>query len=141
MNRLALALLLASAALALSGCPVTMDRSTTMPRLAHAIGGEVTDAVVLEDHNQLVEDIVQSGVMEGMFQSEVEQAIGRGTECGTRDLCREHHFRADDWTYEVGHAPGDPSLPAGPTLVVGFDRTGRVDNTYYSVRRGPQAHP
>jgi len=118
-----------------------MDRSTTLPRLQRAIGEEVSGTVVLEDHNQLVQNIVESGVLEGMFESEVEQALGRGQDCGTRDVCSAHGFRASDWTYEVGHAPGDPSLPAGPTLVVGFDRTGRVDNTYYQVRRGPASHP
>lgn len=137
MPRLALCVV---AALLFPGCPVTMDRGTTMPRLAQAIGAEVTDAEVLENHNQLVEDIVRSGVMEGMFESEVTEAIGRGEDCGTRSLCRDHGFRPEDWTYEVGHAPGDPSLPAGPTLVVGFDRTGRVINTYYTERRGAEAH-
>ncbi len=140
MTRPSLAAFACLVALGLSGCPHTMDRSTTLSRLQRAIGEEVTGTVVLEDHNQLVENIVQSGVLEGMFQHEVEEAIGRGTECGTRELCSVHHFRADDWTYEVGHAPGDPTLPAGPTLVVGFDRTGRVDNTYYQVRRGPESH-
>lgn len=140
MNRLA-ALSLCFSGLALAGCPHTMDRQTTLPRLRTAIDGEVTDTATLEDHNQLVEDIVQSGVLEGMFESEVEQALGRGQDCGTRDVCASHGFRGSDWTYEVGHAPGDPTLPAGPTLVVGFDRTGRVDNTYYQVRRGPSSHP
>ncbi len=138
MTRIALASL--ALALFVSGCPTTMNRQETLPRLRTAIDGEVTGAADLEDHNQLVENIVQSGVLEGMFESEVEQALGRGQDCGVRDICAAHHFRASDWTYEVGHAPGDPSLPAGPTLVVGFDRTGRVDNTYYQVRRGPASH-
>lgn len=141
MTRLTVLALLSFVVLALAGCPVTMDRSTTLPRLQRAIGEEVTGTTVLEDHNQLVENIVQSGVLEGMFQQELIDTIGRGTECGTRELCATHHFRPDDWTYDVGHAPGDPSLAAGPTLVVGFDRTGRVDNTYFQVRRGPQEHP
>lgn len=120
---------------ALAGCPTTMDRTTTLPRLRTAIDGEVAGPTDLADHNQLVENVVQSGVLEGMFESEVQEALGRGQDCGTRDICAQHGFRASDWTYEVGHAPGDPSLPAGPTLVIGFDRTGRVDNTYYQVRR------
>jgi hypothetical protein len=141
MTRFSLVSVAAFLGLVLAGCPTTMDRSTTLPRLQRAIGAEVTGAVELEDHNQLVEDVVHSGVLEGMFQSELEEALGRGTECGARELCAQHHFRQTDWTYDVGHAPGDPSLPAGPTLVVGFDRTGRVDNTYYQVRRGPESHP
>lgn len=141
MTRLSLLTFAASLALCLAGCPTTLDRSATLPRLQRAIGEEVSGTTVLEDHNQLVESVVQSGVLEGMFQSELEEAIGRGTECGARELCAQHHFRQTDWTYDVGHAPGDPSLPAGPTLVVGFDRTGRVDNTYYQVRRGAESHP
>jgi hypothetical protein len=121
-------------AFALSGCPPHVDRASTLPRLHTAIGEEVSGATVLDAHNQLVRDVVESGVLEGMFQQEVQDALGRGTECGTRELCAQHGFRATDWTYDVGHAPGDPNLPAGPTLVVGFDRTGRVHDTYYSVR-------
>jgi hypothetical protein len=134
MHRIVLSSLVL-AALALSGCPRTMDRPSTLAHLQRAIGEEVTGGPVLDDHNQLVRDIVESGVLEGMFQQEVQDAIGRGEECGTRDLCHAHGFVPSDWTYEIGHAPGDPSLPAGPTLVIGFDRTGRVNNTYYSLRR------
>jgi hypothetical protein len=136
-----LALVATVLAFVLPGCPTTMDRHTTLPRLRTAIEGEVTGTTELEDHNQLVENVVQSGVLEGMFESEVQEALGRGQDCGGREICSAHGFRETDWTYEVGHAPGDPSLPAGPTLVVGFDRTGRVDNTYYQVRRGPASHP
>jgi hypothetical protein len=126
---------LVAIALCVAGCPHTLDRSTTLPRLHAAIDEEVSGPTVLEDHNTLVHDVVESGVLEGMFQQEVQDALGHGAECGTRELCAQHGFRPSDWTYEVGHAPGDPSLPAGPTLVVGFDRTGRVNNAYYSVRR------
>lgn len=140
MARLLVLTLTISLALGLAGCPTTLDRSATLPRLQRAIGEEVSGTVQLEDHNQLVEDVVRSGVLEGMFQAELEEAIGRGDECGVRPVCAQHHFRATDWTYDVGHAPGDPTLPAGPILVVGFDRTGRVDNTYYQVRRGPESH-
>ena len=122
-------------ALAVAGCPHTMDRATTLPRLHAAIGEEVSGTVVMHDHNELVENVVRSGVLEGMRQDEVQEALGRGQECGARELCHEHGVVASDWTYEVGHAPGDPSLPAGPTLVVGFDRSGHVNNAYYQVRR------
>ena len=117
----------------LAGCPTTADRST-LPRLHAAISEEVSGPTVLDEHNHLVESVVQSTVLEGMFQQEVQDALGRGTECGTRELCAQHGFRPTDWTYDVGYAPGHPDLPAGPTLVVGFDRTGRVINTYYQVR-------
>jgi hypothetical protein len=50
-------------------------------------------------------------------------------------MCRDHGFRPSDWTYEVGRQQGDPSLPAGPTLIVGFDHQGHVIRTYYVTRR------
>jgi hypothetical protein len=122
-------------ALALSGCPRTMDRPSTLTRLRAAIDEEVAGPVVLEDHNQLVEDIVQTAVLEGMYESEIQEAIGRGDDCGVREMCRDHGFRPSDWTYEVGRQPGDPALPAGPTLIIGFDHQGHVVRTYYVTRR------
>lgn len=116
-------------------CGAAVDHSATLGRLRTAISAEVTDDTVREDHNRLVEDVANSGALEGMFQREVVDAIGRGQECGTSELCADHDFRPTDWTYDVGHAPGDPSLPAGPTLIVGFDSTGRVERTYYRTRR------
>jgi hypothetical protein len=126
---------LALTMLVISGCPMTMDRPSTLTRLRTAIDEEVAGPTVLEDHNQLVEDIVRSSVFEGMYESEVQEALGRGEDCGVRELCRDHGFRPSDWTYEVGRLEGDPSLPAGPTLVIGFNRQGRVDRTYYVTRR------
>ena len=58
---------------------------------------------------------------------------------GTVCVFARHDFRESDWLYEVGHAPGDPDLAAGPTLIVGFDSTGRVDRTFYMTRRTPVA--
>lgn len=121
--------------LLVAGCPRTMDRPSTLTRLRSAIDEEVSGAVVLEDHNQLVEDVVSTSVLEGMYESELQEALGRGDECGVRPLCSEHGFRASDWTYEVGRQAGDPALPAGPTLIVGFNRQGRVERTYYMTRR------
>lgn len=124
---------------ALAACGPAADRQGSLTRLRAAIDAEVTDAVVLEDHNQLAEDVSNSGVLEGMFQHELSESLGRGTNCGVSDLCASHDFRATDWIYEVGRAPGDPELSAGPTLIVGFDSTGRVDRTFYMTRRTPAA--
>jgi hypothetical protein len=122
-----------------SACGPGVDREGSLTRLRAAIDAEVTDAVVLEDHNQLAEDVSNGGVLEGMFQHELSERLGRGQNCGANELCARHDFRATDWIYEVGHAPGDPELPAGPTLIVGFDSTGRVDRTFYMTRRTPVA--
>lgn len=117
-----------------AGCGAA-DHTATLRRLSAAMTAEVASPEILEDHNRLVEDVVSSGALEGLFQREVTERIGRGQECGSSELCADHGFRPTDWMYDVGHAPGDPGLPAGPTLVVGFDTSGRVIDTYYRTRR------
>lgn len=119
----------------IAGCGARQDHTATLHSLHEAMSAEVTDAEVLERHNRLAEDVVNGGALDGMFQRDVVAAIGRGQECGGRVICAEHDFRAADWVYDVGHAPGDPGLPAGPTLIVGFDHTGRVDRTFFLTRR------
>lgn len=135
MNRLALGALFVLAGFVLAGCGARADHTATLHNLREALDAEVTDAEVLERHNQLAEDVVNAGALEGMFEREVVAAIGRGQDCGGRTICDEHGFEPNDWVYDVGHAPGDPELPAGPTLLVGFDSTGRVDHTSYLTRR------
>lgn len=119
----------------LFGCGARQDHTATLASLREAVHAEVTDAEVLERHNRLTEDVVQAGALEGMFEREVTAAIGRGQNCGSSSLCADHGFGPSDWIYDVGHAPGDPGLPAGPTLIVGFESTGRVDRTYFLTRR------
>ncbi len=125
----------ATAGVWVASCGAAADHTATLRRLHEAMSAEVASSEVLEDHNRLVEDVVSSGALEGLFQREVTERIGRGQTCGTSELCAEHGFRPTDWIYDVGHAPGDPDLPAGPTLVVGFDSSGRVIDTYYRTRR------
>lgn len=131
----AFAALLAACGLGAAGCGPAIDREATLGRLRDALGAEVTGVVVLEDHNRLAEDVSRAGLLEGLFQRELVARIGRGQNCGTSALCARHGFRPTDWLYDVGHAPGDPELPAGPTLLVGFDTTGRVDRTFSMTRR------
>ena len=123
----------------LTACPPAVDRPGTLRQLRAALDAEVSDATVLENQNQLAEDVSRGGALEGMFQHELGEALGRGTNCGSSELCARHDFRATDWIYELGHAPGDPDLAAGPTLIIGFDSTGRVDRTFYLTRRTPVA--
>jgi hypothetical protein len=137
--RILVAFLSLTALAAAPACGASVDRPSTLRRLRSAIEAEVSDQTVLEDHNQLAEDVGRSGVLEGMFQHELQEALGRGTNCGASELCARHDFRATDWMYELGHAPGDPDLAAGPTLLVGFDSTGRIDRTFYLTRRTPVA--
>ncbi len=116
----------------LAGCGATVDREGTLTRLRAALDEDVSDAAVLEDHNQLVESLRDGNVLDGMRQYEVQEALGRGQECGTRPLCAEHGFRETDWFYEVGRRE---DLPWGPTIIIGFDRQGIVDNVYTLTRR------
>ena len=126
-------------ALVFVGCMPAVDRPGTLARLRGVIRAEVTNVSVLEQHNQVARDTSESGALEGMFQHELEDAIGRGTECGANHLCAQHDFRGNDWLYELGHAPGDDQLAAGPTLIVGFDSTGRVSRTFYMTRSAPHS--
>lgn len=118
--------------LALAACGPGVDREGTLTRLRAAIDEDVSEPTVLEDHNQLVENVRDGNVFDGMRRSEVEAALGRGQECGARELCAQHGFRDTDWVYEVGRRD---DLPWGPTIIVGFDRQGIVDNVYTLTRR------
>ncbi|MCA9611007.1 MAG: hypothetical protein KC619_35680 [Myxococcales bacterium] len=131
---LALLLLLCVGASA-PGCGgASVDREATFARLREAMTEELAqgDATTLEDHNQLVENVRDGNVFDGMRRFEVEEALGRGTECGPRPICSEHGFLATDWIYEVGQREG---VPWGPTMVIGFDRQGIVEHVYTLTRR------
>ncbi|HJL14760.1 MAG TPA: hypothetical protein RMH99_03835 [Sandaracinaceae bacterium LLY-WYZ-13_1] len=118
-----------------AGCGgASVDRETTLARLRDAMQEEIPpgEEAVLEDHNQLVERVRDGNVLDGMRRFEVEEALGRGQECGARELCARHEFAPDDWVYEVGRRDG---LPWGPTIIVGFDRQGIVNDVYTLTRR------
>jgi len=112
----------------------SVDREGTLARLRAAITEEVPpgDTATLEDHNQIVEQVRDADLLDGMRRFEVEEALGRGQECGDRALCAEHDFRPTAWVYEVGRRDG---LPWGPTIIVGFDRQGIVTDVYTLTRR------
>jgi len=136
MPRFVPVVLIASTLLcAIPGCGgASVDREGTLSRLRVAITTELVDgdATALEDHNQLVEDIRDGNVLDGMRRFEVEEALGRGQECASRPLCTRHDLDPTDWIYEVGRRDG---LPWGPTIVVGFGRQGIVDRVYTLTRR------
>ncbi|MGE0788720.1 MAG: hypothetical protein AB7S26_23815 [Sandaracinaceae bacterium] len=122
-------------ALCLGACGgASVDRDTTLARLRNALSEEIAqgDTATLEDHNQLVEQVRDHGLLDGLRRSEVEQYLGRGQECGTRPICSEHGFDGNAWIYEVGRRDG---LPWGPTIVVGFGQQGFVEDIYTLTRR------
>ena len=116
------------------GCGASVDREATLSSLRAALTADLPpgDAATLERHNRLVEDARDGDVFLDMRRAEVQEALGRGQECGTRDLCARQGFEPDDWVYEVGQRDG---VPWGPTLIVGFDRQGIVTNVYTLTRR------
>jgi hypothetical protein len=84
-----------------------------------------------KQHSRLVEKALESDALQGMTRTEVKQTIGRGDPCSRHPRCAEHGFAGDDWFYTVGRMGtqgGDPG-PL-PLLIVGFDRTGRVNRTW-----------
>ena len=116
------------------GCGASIDRQTTLDALRVALAEEIPsdDPTILENHNQLVVDAREGNVFLEMRRSEVQEQMGRGQECGARDLCARGGFEADDWVYEVGQRDG---VPWGPTLILGFDRQGVVEHVYSLTRR------
>jgi hypothetical protein len=124
-------LLLLALLVLVPSCGPGVNRVELLGQLRSAIEEEVPDEDVLDAHNAVVLRVRETNVLQGMRRSEVEEAIGRGTECGSRELCAREEFRPTDWTYEVGLRDG---VPWGPTLIVGFDREGRVDGVYTLTR-------
>lgn len=114
-------------------CGASVDRETTLSRLREAMQVELPpgEAALLEEHNQLVLTVRDGNVLDGMRRFEVEEAIGRGENCGVSDLCARHDFQATDWIYEVGRRDG---TPWGPTLIIGFDRQGIVEHVFTLTR-------
>lgn len=119
----------------LAACGPAVDHTATLTRLRDAITAPIASPTQTEEHNQLVENVVESNALGGLRMFEVQERIGRGDQCGSRSLCRDHDFRPTDWIYDVGRQAADPDLPAGPTLIVGFDSAGIVVRTYYVTRR------
>lgn len=120
---------------ALSACGPGVDRESTLARLRTAMEEEVVDQDVLAEHNRLVLLVRDAGVLNEMRRAEVQTHLGRGQECGSRELCVRQGFKPTDWVYEVGRRDG---LPWGPTLIIGFDRQGFVDGVYTLTREGAQ---
>lgn len=117
-----------------SACGPAIDHTATWSRLRAAITAPIDSPTQMDEHNQLVRDVVDGNALDGLRMSEVQERIGRGDQCGSRALCHERGFRPTDWVYDVGRQASDPELPAGPTLIVGFDTAGFVVGTYYVTR-------
>lgn len=128
------AILITLLALGAGACGPAIDHTATWTRLRAAITAPIDSPAQMDEHNQLVRDVVDSNALDGLRMFEVQERIGRGDQCGSRALCHERGFRPTDWVYDVGRQASDPELPAGPTLIVGFDTAGFVVRTHYVTR-------
>lgn len=98
-----------------------------LPRLRAALDAPVASNETSHAHSRLVEDVVKADSLLGKSRQEVLVAIGKGEECSLHPRCDEHGFDDTDWFYQVGQMGG--AQP--PYLIVGFNREGRVDRTWY----------
>ncbi|MFW6049639.1 MAG: hypothetical protein ACODAU_00615 [Myxococcota bacterium] len=102
------------------------SRDNLLSNLRGAMNRPVDTEERSRGHSRLVEDVVQSGVLQNMTRGEVAEAIGRGDPCSRHPKCAELGFEGDDWFYQVGAMGGVQA----PILIVGFDHTGQVVRTW-----------
>jgi hypothetical protein len=121
------------ALLGLAGCGAAVNHDQTLAELRAAIAAPVTTPGDRQAHNDLVVRVTDEGALEGLLRDEVTAKIGRGRDCSEFPLCLEREFEADDWVYEVGTDPAG-GVARMPTLIVGFDASGRVMRTTYITR-------
>ncbi|MCS6858265.1 MAG: hypothetical protein N2515_04065 [Deltaproteobacteria bacterium] len=93
---------------------------------------------VLEHQVRVAREVVESGALEGMQKHELLEKIGPGRRCGFVEMCAQRGFSPEDWVYDIGRAPENPGLPAGPMILVGFDSAGRVLRTFWIARGAPR---
>ncbi|MFW5875818.1 MAG: hypothetical protein ACOCXM_03715 [Myxococcota bacterium] len=120
---LALALALSSAGCATVGGE---SRDNLLSDLKGAMARPVDGKERSRAHSSLVEDVVETDLLQGMSRGQVAEAIGRGEPCSRHPRCDELGFEGNDWFYHVGPSRGARS----PILIVGFDRTGHVVRTW-----------
>ena len=126
--------LVALAAAGLAACGAAVNHDATIAELRAAMDAPVTTPGDRQTHNDLVMRVSAEGALEGLRRDEITAKLGgRGRDCSEFPLCMEREFDADDRVYEVGT---DPAGGVGhmPTLIVGFDPSGRVMRTTYITR-------
>ncbi|MBK8170315.1 MAG: hypothetical protein IPK60_08195 [Sandaracinaceae bacterium] len=116
---------LASAILACVGCGAQANSRATLEELKAAMGARSTTPGDREANTQLAVRVVEEGALENLRRDEVIDAIGRGNPCSVRPACAERGYEDDDWIYDIGDDP------TAPSIVVGFDTSGRVSRSTY----------
>ncbi|NCQ61976.1 MAG: hypothetical protein GW913_15065 [Myxococcales bacterium] len=111
------------------GCGSSIPREQLLANLHQAMQEDVADSAGSASHSRVVEAALDENALDGLRRDEVEERIGRGEPCSRHPRCGEHDFVDNDWFYEVGR-PSQGYGSALPLLIVGFDRSGRVDRTW-----------
>jgi hypothetical protein len=106
-----------------------VDRESTLARLKQAIGTQLSEPEQSAEYSRLVETVIENELLDDMLRSEVEATIGRGDPCSRHPRCMENNFDPGDWFYTVG-IPGESHVGTPPLLIVGFDQSGRVVQTW-----------
>jgi hypothetical protein len=101
----------------------------TLPRLKSALDAPVSSAEQNKQNSDLVVQVSEDKHLEGLTRLEVEEKLGKGTNCANHPICRERGFFEDDWYYEVGKE-GSTYLRHRPALILGFSRFGKVERTF-----------
>ena len=129
----ALCIFICTLTLAACSGAAAANHDSMLSELRTAITLPVTTPGDRQTHNNLVMEVVEERALEGLRRDEVTAKIGRGRDCSEFPLCLEREFDADDWVYEVGTDPAG-GISHAPTLIVGFDPSGRVTRTTYITR-------
>lgn len=119
--------------LTLAACGGAVNHTAMLSELRTAMTLPVTTPGDRQTHNDLVVEVVEAGALEGLRRDEVTAKIGRGRDCSEFPMCMQREFDADDWVYEVGTDPTG-GISHAPTLILGFDPSGRVTRTTYITR-------
>ena len=113
------------------GCAGASSQSGAelLSQLSAAMATPVDSIETSHTHSRTTMEVVETGALERMNRVEVQAAIGRGDSCSRHPRCAEEGFSSNDWFYTIGSL-GSTGATA-PILIVGFDREGIVDRTWY----------
>lgn len=113
----------------LGACATSPPSRETLPQLRQAIETQVASEEQNRKNSELVSFVNREKQLHGLTRAELEATLGRGERCDRHPLCAKKGFFEDDWYYEIGR-PGGGYMRYRPTLIVGFNRFGKVERTY-----------
>ena len=89
-------------------------------RLGDAMSEPVGSRDARDAQSRLLEQAVDEGEIDGLNKLEVQAAFGPGKACRL-EICSDHGFSGDDWSWEIGNTTND-EVKQLPILIVGFVR-------------------